>query len=64
MPVSQNHISSNTAMGANLVANGATFRVWAPDAEAVYVNGMFGGTSVFSKDTDRGLLLRKNSDGR
>src|SRR5689334_17200124 len=27
-------------------------------------HGMFGGTSAFSKDTDRGLLLRKNSDGR
>jgi 1,4-alpha-glucan branching enzyme len=28
-------------MGANLVANGATFRVWAPGAEKVYVIGDF-----------------------
>jgi len=64
MRISQNHISANTAMGANLFANGATFRVWAPDAKAVYINGAFGGTNAFHKDTDPGLLLQKNSDGR
>ena len=64
MPISQNHISSNTPMGANLFADGATFRVWAPDARAVYVNGVFSGTNAFRRDTDPGLLLQKNSDGR
>jgi 1,4-alpha-glucan branching enzyme len=51
-------------MGANFFASGATFRVWAPDANAVYINGAFGGTSAFRKDADPGLLLQKNSDGR
>jgi 1,4-alpha-glucan branching enzyme len=37
MPASQQHIGSGTLMGANLVAGGATFRVWAPGAEHVYV---------------------------
>jgi 1,4-alpha-glucan branching enzyme len=64
MLLSQNHISSNTPMGANLFAGGATFRVWAPDAEAVYVNGVFGGTNFFRTDTDQALRLQKNSDGR
>jgi 1,4-alpha-glucan branching enzyme len=53
MPISQSHITASTAMGANLNGNGATFRVWAPDAEAVYVNGMFGGTNLFREDTDK-----------
>ena len=64
MPISQNHISSNTPMGANLIANGATFRVWAPSAKAVYINGVFGGTNAFRKDSDPGQLLQRNSDGR
>jgi len=64
MQITQNHVSSDTPMGANLVANGATFRVWAPDAKAVYVNGVFGGTNLFRRDTDPGLLLEKHNDGR
>ena len=59
MPISQSHITANTAMGANLNGNGATFRVWAPDAEAVYVNGVFGGTNLFREDTDKGLRLQR-----
>ncbi|PYL47748.1 MAG: hypothetical protein DMF40_07245 [Verrucomicrobia bacterium] len=39
MPASLSHISPSTPMGANLVADGATFRVWAPNASAVYVRG-------------------------
>ena len=39
--VTQEHISDNTPMGANLIADGATFRVWAPGAERVYVIGEF-----------------------
>ena len=34
---SQLHIRDTTPMGANLVARGATFRVWAPGATEVYV---------------------------
>ena len=30
-------------MGANLIADGATFRVWAPGADDVYVVGEFNG---------------------
>ena len=37
MPTSQEYIDPPTPMGANLVADGATFRVWAPAARAVYV---------------------------
>lgn len=37
MPTSQLLIDSRTPMGANLVADGATFRVWAPAATALYV---------------------------
>ena len=37
MPLSQAHIEDNTPMGANLVPDGATFRVWAPAAKAVHL---------------------------
>jgi len=64
MPITQDHINFNTPMGANLIANGATFRVWAPNAQAVYVNGVFEGANFFRQDTDPGLLLQRNNDGR
>jgi len=41
--ITQQFISDHTPMGANLVADGATFRVWAPDAQKVYVIGDFNG---------------------
>jgi 1,4-alpha-glucan branching enzyme len=41
MPASLDHIHSDTPMGANLIADGATFRVWAPQAQAVYAIGDF-----------------------
>lgn len=41
MPASQDHISSSTPMGANLIGGGATFRVWAPAAHEVHVLGDF-----------------------
>lgn len=41
MAASLEHIRFDTPMGANLVANGATFRVWAPYARAVHVLGDF-----------------------
>jgi len=37
------HVNEQTPMGANLVADGATFRVWAPNARAVFVSGEFNG---------------------
>jgi 1,4-alpha-glucan branching enzyme len=33
--------SDKVPMGANLVAGGATFRAWAPEAKAIYVRGDF-----------------------
>jgi 1,4-alpha-glucan branching enzyme len=62
MKVTQDHIAPTTKMGANLVADGATFRVWAPRAEAVYVNGRFGTTDRWPKE-DPDLLLQKDGRG-
>lgn len=60
--ISQANISSNTPMGANLVAGGgATFRVWAPRATAVYVNGTFAGTPRTGQSDD--LLMANNGSG-
>jgi len=39
--ITQQNISDSTPMGANLIATGATFRVWAPRAKNVYVIGEF-----------------------
>ena len=60
--ISQQNISATTPMGATLLAGGgATFRVWAPRATSVYLNGVFGG-SQFNGQTD-GLLMAKDSHG-
>jgi len=49
-------------MGANLVSGGgATFRVWAPRATAVYVNGVFQGTPRTGQTDD--LLMAQDSQG-
>ena len=49
-------------MGANLIGSGgATFRVWAPRANAVYVNGTFGGKPRTSQTDD--LLMAKDAKG-
>src|ERR1700722_7656271 len=63
MPLSQANITADTPMGATLVAGGATFRVWAPSAAAVYLNGTFGGVSDWSKDASPKALTR-DSAGR
>lgn len=55
MPASLEHIHADTPMGANLIADGATFRVWAPQAHAVHVIGDFNNrqrhdTSLLNRD--------------
>jgi 1,4-alpha-glucan branching enzyme len=62
MAASQDHITSTTPMGANLVGGGATFRVWAPAAEAVFVNGRFEGVDRFPEDADPALQLVKDGN--
>jgi 1,4-alpha-glucan branching enzyme len=59
MAASQQHISPVTPMGANLVDGGATFRVWAPRAKAVYACGDFNGWK-----RDASALLIKHPDNR
>jgi 1,4-alpha-glucan branching enzyme len=54
MPASLDHIHPGTPMGANLIADGATFRVWAPHARSIHVLGDFNG----HRRTDAGLLTR------
>lgn len=58
MPASLAHIHPETPMGANLVADGATFRVWAPNARAVYVTGEFN-----SRVRDDASLLTRDDNG-
>ena len=54
--VTQDNITSSTPMGANLLASplgqGATFRVWAPLANAVHLNGAFNGVQSWTLDAD------------
>lgn len=58
MPASLNHIDVSTPMGANLVADGATFRVWAPNARAVYAVGDFNG-----RQRNEASLLTRDAQG-
>ena len=58
--ISQENISADTPMGATLVPGGATFRVWAPRATAVYLNGTFGGVACGAQTPDR---LMANTNG-
>ncbi len=48
--VTNTHLDAGTAMGANLVANGATFRVWGGGAAEVHILGDFIGWTA-SEDT-------------
>jgi 1,4-alpha-glucan branching enzyme len=59
--MSQQHMSEQTPVGATLLANGATFKVWAPLAKAVYLHGVFGG-ETFDQPSDD-CLLRKDARG-
>jgi 1,4-alpha-glucan branching enzyme len=58
--ISQENISSATPTGANILAGGASFRVWAPRATAVYLHGGFGG-KVFDQPTDDRLMSKDAS---
>ena len=48
--MSQLNISPATPMGATLTGGGATFRVWAPRATALYLNGTFNGVAQWVQD--------------
>jgi 1,4-alpha-glucan branching enzyme len=48
-------------MGARLVAGGVTFRIWAPRAAEVYLNGTFGGVPHWDQTPDR--LMAKDASG-
>ena len=61
--LSQDNIGPNTPMGGNFTANGATFKVWAPAAHGVYLNGTFGGNNRWTQDQDSGLLMQKDNAG-
>ena len=56
MPLSQAHVTSHTPMGANLIAGGATFRCWAPRAQAVHVVGTFGGKDRWKADAGNEMV--------
>ena len=58
MAASLSHIDSDTPMGANLIADGATFRVWAPHAHAVHVLGDFN-----DRRRDDASLLTRDDHG-
>ena len=59
--LSQANISPLTPPGATLGADGASFRLWAPEADAVYLHGIFGGQAFEALTDDR--LLRKDARG-
>jgi 1,4-alpha-glucan branching enzyme len=57
---SQNHIGPHTPMGAKLIDGGATFRVWAPHAEAVHI--ALGESDTYQPD-DGDLLIKNPHTG-
>jgi len=60
--ISQQNISVSTPMGATLLpGGGATFRFWAPRANGVYLNGVFGGVSM--KGHTSATMLTKDAVG-
>jgi hypothetical protein len=66
--VTQNHIEASTPKGGNLVSGGgiiqgATFRVWAPRAKSIYLNGRFNNTDFWAKDTNPSLALQRIGGG-
>jgi 1,4-alpha-glucan branching enzyme len=55
--LAQDYINSATPMGATLIAEGAIFRVWAPRALEVYVNGVFN-DQILATQSDSNLLAK------
>ncbi len=62
MPLSQANVTADTPMGATLVQGGATFKVWAPGATAVYLKGTFGDVTDWS-DAPNSLELTRDVAG-
>ena len=58
MAASLEHIGPDTPMGANLIADGATFRAWAPHARSVHVFGDFN-----NRQRNDGSLLTRDPHG-
>jgi 1,4-alpha-glucan branching enzyme len=58
--LSQENIAAATPTGTKILPDGASFRIWAPRATAVYLNGSFGG-EVYDKRTDDRLLSKDAS---
>ena len=58
--ISQAHITADTPMGATLVNVGATFRVWAPRALAVYLTGTFGGVPQLDQTPEQLMVQDRN----
>ena len=59
--LSQANISAQTPAGEKLGADGVSFRLWAPQADAVYLHGIFGGQVFEALADDR--LLQKDPRG-
>ncbi len=65
--ISQANCTATTPMGATLLSDqglpggGATFRVWAPRALAVYLSSVFGGVRRAGRTPD--LLMAKDANG-
>src|SRR4051794_16039535 len=59
MLASQKNISPQTPMGANLMDDGATFKLWAPAAQEVYINY----DNHWTKGADSKTLLAKDGRG-
>jgi 1,4-alpha-glucan branching enzyme len=54
MPATQLNISPGTPLGANLIGNGCSFRLWAPRASQVHIVGDFNNWTV----SDASLLVK------
>ena len=64
MPASQQYIGVDTPLGATLVAGGATFRAWAPEAVEVYIAlNHPTGTMASAFPKNPGDLLVKDAGG-
>ena len=59
--LAQDHIDSATPTGTAPAPGGSTFRVWAPRASAVYLNGVFEGVAYDQQTDDR--LLANDGTG-